>query len=214
MTAPDDLSRTRDGYDVVAEEYARLLPTLDAETPLDVAMIDDFADRCASAGAGLVIDAGCGTGRVSAHLAERGLPVIGIDLSPGMVATARRLHPDLRFELGALENLPVPDAAAGGLLAWYSLIHTAPERLPHVVGEMRRVLAPGAWLLTAFQVGAGERVVRTSAYGHAVAMTSYRHDPDHVATVLAEAGLAPQARLHRAAHGQETTAQAVLLARR
>ncbi|PPK98323.1 methyltransferase family protein [Kineococcus xinjiangensis] len=214
MTPPDHRPQTRQGYDTIAEDFARLLPGLDAETALDIAMIDDFAARCAAAQLGPVLDAGCGTGRVSAHLAARGLDVSGVDLSPGMVDLARRTRPHLRFDVGALEDLPATDATLGGLLAWYSLIHTTPDRLPAIVGEFARVLRPGAWLLTAFQAGDGRRVEITSAYGHPVELTNYRHDPQHLIVVLAEAGFDVHAHLHRGAEGVERTPQSVLLARR
>lgn len=214
VTADDHRPQTRQGYDTVAADFARLLPRLNAETALDVAMIDDFADRCLAAQLGPILDAGCGTGRVSAHLAARGLEVFGVDLSPGMVEVARRTHPQLRFDVGALEDLPVPDASLGGLLAWYSLIHTAPGRLSAIVGEFARVLRPGVWLLTAFQAGDGQRVEHASVYGHPVALTNYRHNPQHVITALNEAGVVVRSQLHRDPEGVEKTPQAVLLAQR
>ncbi|GGK11195.1 methyltransferase [Pilimelia anulata] len=214
VTATDHRPQTKQGYDTVAEDYARLLPGLNAETTLDIAMIDDFTDRCAAVSLGPVLDAGCGTGRVSAHLATRGLDVFGTDLSLGMIEVARRTYPHLRFDVGALEDLPVPDATLGGVLAWYSLIHTAPDGLSTCVKDFARVLRPGAWLLTAFQAGDGQRVERTSAYGHPVTLTSYRHDPQYLIAVLAETGFDLHAQLHRCAEGAEPTSQAVLLARR
>lgn len=214
MTVEDHRWQTRQGYDAIAAEYARLLPRLNAETSLDIAMIDDFADRCAAAQLGPVLDAGCGTGRVSAHLAARGLEVFGVDLSPGMIEVAQRMHPRLRFGVGALEDLPVPDAGLGGLLAWYSLIHSAPGRLSSIVGELGRVLRPAAWLLTAFQAGNGECVEHASVYGHTVALTSYRHAPHRVVTALNKAGFVVRAQLHRDPEGIEMTPQAVLLAQR
>ena len=42
-----------------------------------------------------VLDIGCGLGRTAVHLHERGCRVIAIDLAPGMIATARSLHPEL-----------------------------------------------------------------------------------------------------------------------
>lgn len=211
MSTPDHRPQTQRGYDTVAGDYARLLPGLNAETRLDVAMIDDFANRCAQAQLGPVADAGCGTGRVSAYLAERGLEVIGIDLSPGMIDVARRTYPNLRFEVGVLEDLPLPDATLGGLLAWYSLIHTAPDRLETIVAQFARVLRPGAWVLAAFQAGKGQRVDRTNAYGHSVTMTNYRHDPEHVERVLKDHGFDLHTRLSRSGEGTETTPQSVLL---
>ncbi|PRY12153.1 class I SAM-dependent methyltransferase [Kineococcus rhizosphaerae] len=214
MDDPAHLQRTRHAYDVVARSFADLLPGLDAETALDVAVLDDFAHRCRTAGLGPVADVGCGAGRVSAHLAAAGLDVVGYDLSPGMVDTARRDHPGLRFEVAALHDLPVADGALGGLLAWYSLIHTPPAELRAAAAEFARVTAAGAPLLTAFQAGTGERVERAHGYGHAVTFTNHRHDPQVVADVLTGAGFDVVVRLHRAAEGRERTPQHLITAQR
>ncbi len=51
-------------------------------------------------------DIGCGAGQVTAHLHK-----LGVDaLSPGMIATARRDHPGLRFEVGSMTELDLPAA--------------------------------------------------------------------------------------------------------
>lgn len=214
VTAPDHRRQTRIGYDSVAEDYATLIPDLRTETSLDVAMINDFARRCLDAPTGPVADVGCGTGRVSAHLAAQGVDVFGVDLSPGMIDVARRTHPQLPFEVGAMEDLPVQDAVLGGLLAWYSLIHTAPDRLPALVSEFARVLKSGAWLLTAFQAGAGQRVERSTVYGRTVTMTNFRHAAPHVISALETGGFNLHTQLHRSPEGAETTHQAILLAYR
>ncbi len=46
-----------------------------------------------------ILDFGCGTGHLTAKLAESGADVVGIDSSPAMIAQARRNYPRLRFEL-------------------------------------------------------------------------------------------------------------------
>lgn len=159
-------------------------------------MIDDFAERCLNARLGPVVDVGCGAGRVSAHLAARGVDVFGLDLSPGMIDVARRTYPHLRFQVGAMEELSIPDATLGGLLAWYSLIHTAPDGLPAVVSQFARVLKTGAWLLTAFQVGDGACVERSGAYGHPVTFMNYRHAAQHGNAVLDAGGFEIHTELH------------------
>ena len=45
----------------------------------------------------IVLDAGCGTGRVAIELARRGIEVVGVDVDPSMLATARDLAPDLEW---------------------------------------------------------------------------------------------------------------------
>ena len=97
-----------------------------------------------------VADLGCGPGYVTAHLGGLGLNAFGVDLSPTMIELAREAHPDLRFEVGSMTALDIGDEALGGVLAWYSTIHTPPEELPAVLTEFHRVLAPGGHLLLAF----------------------------------------------------------------
>lgn len=203
------LESTRATYDAVAEDYARLVTGLDAEGPLDRAMLADFADRVD----GPVADVGCGTGRLTAYLAGLGIDVVGIDLSPGMVAVARRAYPGLRFEVGTMTALDLPDASRAGVLAWYSIIHTPPQGLPEVVAEVRRVLAPGGHVLLGFQAGADEHRSMTHAYGHTVACDAWLHAPDTVVQVLEDAGFVVDARLVREPAGRERRAQASLLAR-
>ena len=51
------------------------------------------ADCVTRLGPASVLDAGCGTGRVAAELARRGIDVVGIDRDASMIATARTLAP-------------------------------------------------------------------------------------------------------------------------
>ncbi len=212
---PPDYRDVRHAYDAVAEDYATYLPDTRAEAPLDLAMIDAFAAAVMPADDARVLDAGCGTGRISRYLAERGCLVEGVDLSPGMVAMARRDNPDLVFTVGSLTDLPCPGDRFAGVMLWYSIIHTPPAGLARIFAETTRVLRPAGHVLVAFQSGEGIRDVSAAyrRFGHEIKLERHLHTADHVAAVMESHGLREVCRLVRRAQGTERDDQAVLLAR-
>lgn len=183
---------TRAAYDTVAADYARLVGPLLDDLPLDRALLAAFAELCRGA---RVADVGCGPGLVTAYLHDLGADVVGLDLSPAMIGIARRAYPGRRFEVGTMTDLPVPDGALGGILAWYSVIHIPPAEQPALFAEFRRALAPGGHLLLGFHVGDDERHRLHRAYGHEVSYDVYRLSPDRVAQRLRGAGLAVTTRV-------------------
>ncbi len=214
---PDHVTAARAVYDATADVYATSIGTeLSAafEGPVDRAFLAAFVEYVGLP-AGPIADIGCGPGRAAAFLSALGLDVVGVDISEAMLTIARDAHPGIRFEEGRLTELPFGDGTLDGAVCWYSIIHTPPEQLDEVFVEVARVLAGGAHLLVAFQAGGGEGVHRADAYGSGISMTSYRHDPEHVARSLVEAGLAVHARAVREPElGHESTPQAFVVARR
>jgi ubiquinone/menaquinone biosynthesis C-methylase UbiE len=215
-TAPDplDLDGVRHAYDTVAEDYATHLPDTRAEAPLDLAMVDAFAEAVMAGDGARILDAGCGAGRMSRYLADRGCLVEGVDLSSSMVAVARRDHPDLGFTVGSLTELPYADEQFAGVMLWYSIIHTPPAGLAAVFAEATRVLRPGGHLLVGFQSGVGTRDL-SDAYrrlGHEIQLERHRHTAEQVAARIEAAGLREVCRLVRRARGKERDDQAMLLA--
>lgn len=199
-------------YDAVADAYDRLLPGLDAEHLRDLAMLEAFADAAAEE-AGSVVDVGCGTGRVARWLGARGLPVLGIDPSPAMLAIARAAQPDADFAVGTATAIPAPTASAAGVLAWYSLIHVPPAELDAAAAELARIVHPGGVVLVAAQSGEGMRTI-ASAYGTDATLTAWAYDAAALAAALEGAGLVLEARLDREPEGRERMPQAAVLARR
>lgn len=215
MRLDDDDRRTRAAFDEVADDYARLLPDMTVEAAFDRAALSTFIDRVRAVERARVLDVGCGTGRLVGPMATAGLDVVGVDLSLGMLRVARRAWPDLRCLTAHAAALPLRAGVVDAVLAWYSIINLRPEALPAVFEELARVTRPGGPALVAFQSGAGDRVDRTSAYGHAVPLTYFRHSVDHVVSAAAAAGFTVD-EVHRrgASREHETTPQAFILGRR
>ena len=209
-----ELAAIRESYDTVAVDYADLLRGNLAEQPYDRSVLGLFAELVAHGVGGPVADVGCGPGRITAYLAGLGLDAFGIDLSPAMIEVARRDHPRLRFEVGSMTALELPDASVAGLLGWYSLIHLPDEAIPGVLTHFSRVLRPGGLVLLAFHVGDESRL-KTSGYGgHPMRLHVHRRPPERVAGWLADAGFVVDTQVVREPEGAETVPQAYLLARR
>ncbi|MFI7008642.1 class I SAM-dependent DNA methyltransferase [Streptomyces sp. NPDC050145] len=187
------LATTARAYDHWAEPYTELVRTEFDRLPLDRAMFAAFADTVRAESGGPVVELGCGPGRLTAHLRDLGLDASGIDLSPVMIDIARRTYPDLRFEVGSMHALDLPDGSLAGAVSWYSVIHALPEDVPGYFGEFARVLRPGGHLLVGFFESEGGPV---TPFDHKVT-TAYRWPVDEVAHVAAEQGFTEIGRMLR-----------------
>ncbi|MGW7264453.1 class I SAM-dependent methyltransferase [Streptomyces sp. NPDC054842] len=194
---PADLDTVRESYDRVADNYAHMVLTTGIgdirRDPWHKASIDAFADSVGELGP--VLDVGCGPGTVTAYLAERGMDVSGVDLSPRMIENARRLHPECRFDVASATELDLEEASLGGVLGWWSLFNLPRDVLPQVLALFTRALKPGGYLITATHVGE-EDAVRTEAYGGvAVRWTTHKWRPEELVELIVNAGLYPVAEL-------------------
>jgi ubiquinone/menaquinone biosynthesis C-methylase UbiE len=189
----------RTAYDAVAFEYDKELSgELDGK-PLDRALLTAFVELVAT---GAIADVGCGPGHVSRHLAALHSDVVGVDLSPAMIAIARSHAPQLRFSVGSMLRLDAPDDAWSGLVSLYSIIHLTPHERPTAFAEFARVTQSGGWLLIAFHVDSpefatGETNHLTEWFGQHLDLNGYFLDPDEVITEVSAAGFTLIARLDR-----------------
>jgi SAM-dependent methyltransferase len=173
-------------YDALAEEYAAHLAGELASKPLDRELLDRFADQ--TRGVGPVCELGCGPGQVAKYLHDRGVDVSGLDLSPAMVAEAKRLHPGIAFREGDMLALDLEDRSVAGVVSFYAIVHLAPDALPVAFREVHRVLRPGGLALFAFHVG-DETVRPEELWGIPVALDWVFFRMADVLRALAEAGL-------------------------
>jgi SAM-dependent methyltransferase len=181
----DHLDDIRTSYDTVATSYAELVADGADGEP------ESFDLLAKLAADGPVLDVGCGPGRTTGLLAARGLQVIGIDLSPGMIEVARRDHPELDFRVGTMTGLDLPDDEFGGVLSWWSIIHLPRDVVPQAFAEFHRVLAPDGVLMLGFHVGE-ESTHKTSGYGgHPMNIYVHRWTSTALTEIAVAAGFTP-----------------------
>lgn len=161
------------------------------------------------AGRRVVLDAGCGYGRVAQPLAETGHRVLGIDLDPGLIAEAKRrargLGLPLRYRVGDIRALPAGDASQDAVLCLWStfqhLLTRADQR--RFLAEARRVLRPdGRLLLEMTDAGEPSLATRLAREGtgpqrriaswalHGSRIRCFLHDATSLDAVLTGAGFA------------------------
>ncbi|MGP5037366.1 class I SAM-dependent methyltransferase [Corynebacterium variabile] len=140
---------TQAAYSARAHEYAELLGSIDHAAAPDISLITDWAQGIS----GPVLDVGCGPGQWTQLLVDLGCEAVGIDPVPEFIDIARSAHPYVRYRAGRAEDLGVPDGTLGGVLAWYSLIHTDPALISDAVAEFARCLRPGGRLALGFFTG-------------------------------------------------------------
>jgi ubiquinone/menaquinone biosynthesis C-methylase UbiE len=135
-------------YDGVAEAFDRHSQRLSGRAAARL------AELVQASGRDRVLDVGTGTGLLPFHLAASPEPptsILGIDISAGMIETARRRlrdelldDPRIRFERMDAEQLTLSDAAFDVVLSAFALTHVPRPEL--AMREMFRVLAPGGRL--------------------------------------------------------------------
>lgn len=132
------------------EQFVELLEENDARQPIpdlgrpgDDATLDEYLQFVP------VLDAGCGPGQDARALAAHNLPVLGVDISQGMLdeageRTARRLPVgSIRYALMDMRRLDLPDASCRGVWCSASLLHLPLRTAPRAAGELVRVTRAG-----------------------------------------------------------------------
>lgn len=144
--APDDPVALR-AYEKLAALYHRDGDTKPAnaylERPATLSLLPD--------GTGTrVLDAGCGAGHLTAELTDGGATVVGLDASREMLTYARERAPEadfVRADLG--RELPFVKSAFGGVVS--SLAFHYVREWEVLFRDLRRILAPGGWVVFSVQ---------------------------------------------------------------
>jgi SAM-dependent methyltransferase len=127
---------------------------------------------------------------------------------PTFVQRARSTYPGVRFDVGSIDEIDEPDASLGGILAWYSTIHHAPDRIAVPLAEFARTLRPGGSLLLGYFAGEGAAEV----FDHAV-VPAYRWPERELHAVLQDQGFEVTASYRRTGRDHRPLGSAVCRAR-
>jgi ubiquinone/menaquinone biosynthesis C-methylase UbiE len=154
-------------------------------------------ERVAPVAGERVLDVACGTGIVARLARERlgaGARVVGVDVSPQMLAVARGIVPDIHWREGQAAALPVKDGELFDVVVCHQGFQFFPDK-PAAARELRRVLAPGGRLAVATWSALEDSPLFRDLHGvatrHLGEIHDHRHsycDPAAMARLLTDAG--------------------------
>jgi SAM-dependent methyltransferase len=199
------ISSLQEGYDRVAEEYARrIFKELDGK-PFDREQLDILAKKVRNLGP--ICDLGCGPGQVARYLKDIGFKdITGIDLSAKMIDLAKKLNPDIAFFQGDMTKLDVPDDSWGGIAAFYSIIHIPRDQIVTCFKELWRVLCPNGVLLLSFHIG-DQTVHLDEWWGQTVSLDFNFLQKKDIETQLQSAGFSIESSKERDPYSQDVEHQ-------
>lgn len=141
----------------------------DEKTAGDLSALESFLDRTDN-----ILDLGCGWGRLTCALAQRGYPVSGVDLSANLVSFARKHAADLKlriqFDVGSMLHIPYPPTSFNKVVCLWGVFNHLLNESDQLaaLNEMHRVLKPGGSAL--IEMGNGEskkyrQIMASDGYG-------------------------------------------------
>ncbi|MEC5163138.1 MULTISPECIES: DUF3427 domain-containing protein [unclassified Janthinobacterium] len=105
---------------------------------------------------GLILDAGCGSGRDTQAFLGRGFRVRAFDASPELARMASE-HTGINVEVRRFSDVR-EQSCYDGIWACASLLHLPPLDIPAILAQLWTALKPGGTLYLSFKRGDGERV--------------------------------------------------------
>lgn len=118
-----------------------------------------------------VLDAGCGTGRVAIELARHGIAVVGVDVDESMIATARRLAPDIRWYRHDLAGLDLGQSFDVVVMAGNVPLFTPPGTEPALVAGVAGHVRSRGRLVAGFSLDRGYTLDDYDAHCRAAGLT-------------------------------------------
>lgn len=139
VLSPEDAAQLRNferqRHDVLAEGYIGFF------APVTALAISPLLEAVRLGPGMHLLDVPTGSGALAAEASRRGASVIGVDISSGMIAHARKRHAGIEFRIADVEHLPVADAVLDAVVCAFGLGHFPYPEI--AVAECMRTLKPG-----------------------------------------------------------------------
>ncbi len=147
--------KTRTAYNKAADQYYSLFFDELNKKEYDRNFIDDFLKYFDASS--ILCDAGCGPcGHITAYIKNKGINIIGIDISEKCIAIAESNHPDISFEIGDFSKLKYDNNYFDGIISYYSILDIPKKYIKDVLIEFKRVLKDGGYLMLVVKEGESE----------------------------------------------------------
>jgi ubiquinone/menaquinone biosynthesis C-methylase UbiE len=186
-----DPAAVRHAYEAIATEYETTFTDELEHNEFDRSIVDAAIGSVPPGQ--VVLDVGCGPAQVSRRVLLGAARAVGIDLTPAMLAIARRHVPLLPLCCGDLLALPFREGVAAAAVAWYSLHNLPRTLLPLALTELRRVLRPGGVVVVATHAGRGDETIEQQRGGRPGAVTITYYEAEELTALAVEHGFTPTA---------------------
>jgi SAM-dependent methyltransferase len=151
----DFTASNRRTYDRIARRYADRQVQLPSEAEHWLADLEDSFVASLPPG-GIVGDLGCGPAYDGLRLADKGLQVVGIDLSAGMLEVAAQ-HLGAHLIQADLRALPIASQHLDGIWNVASMLHIPEHDTVAVLTEFRRIMKPSGSFVLVTALGDASR---------------------------------------------------------
>lgn len=173
-------------YDAQAESYSTMMDS-EIKRPLYADTLERLQARIANI-SGAVIDAPCGSGHMLSMYHEqydRARALVGVDLSPQMVAVAsERLGDAAEISVADIRQLNSIEAdSAAAVISHFALHHLDVGGVMEALKEWHRVLKVGGQLVIGAWAGTG-----AIDYGDQEDLVAIKHDPGALEVMLRDLG--------------------------
>ncbi len=152
----DTTDAVRQSFDVTAEAYARAFADELDRKPFDRKLLVDFAASLPRGATALDVGTGAAA-HIGRFLADQGLTVTGIDLSPRAISVAQELNPDIGLIVADFRSLPLADNTFDAVVGFYCFIYGTDVEISTALAEALRVARSGARLLAAVHASFDDR---------------------------------------------------------